>query len=849
MADRARPAWHGSLRRWTATHSVRLYVALIVVTVLPVALFSFYADRMLQRSTERQMLGESMRTAQLSAHFLEDHFRLNVTLLRSYALDPRFRAAWEKRDLAALQRELQQAGALQPDVSMVSVYELDGTMRALAPPDPTLPGRNYAFRDWYRGVSRGWKPYVSEVYRPQAAPNALSVAVAVPILDGRNQPVGIVAAPYSLERISQWLKADPGDNRSISVVDQHGRLLAGSGIDVYAPPTDLSGYEPVRRAQRGESGIGVFSGPNGAMYVAYTPIPSLNWGVIAEQPASAVQQQMWEARRQVLLLAFLFGALALAGGTLVATSYRAQQMLQARVTMLADSEARYRSLIEGATYGIYRSSEKGFDAVNPALVAMLGYQSEEEVLRLDVARELYFDPDQRRRLFEEYQRNERIDGLEVLWKRRDGAPLHVRLSGRPVHDQDGRHVGFEMIAEDVSERRSLEEQLRQSQKMEAIGRLAGGVAHDFNNLLTVITGYNQLLIDNLGEGHPLRAELDEVRKAADRAAALTRQLLAFSRQQVLAPKVLDVNIVVESMNNLLHRLLGEDIELITILQPGIGHVRADPGQLGQVIMNLAVNARDAMPEGGTLTIETSAVSLDTPYSPEHSYIEAGEYLVIAVSDTGCGMDAVTCSHIFEPFFTTKPSGKGTGLGLSTVYGIVKQSGGYIYVYSEPGLGSSFKVYLPRVLEGAEAPPPRPAAGRLHGTETVLVVEDEDGVRALARQVLEKHGYTVLAARSGVEALAMAENCARIRHPIHLLLTDVVMQQMSGRQLAEEIERRFPGIKVLFMSGYTNDAVLQRGVLAEGSAFLQKPFSTEALVGKVRELLDAFAARPSDPSAR
>ena len=337
---------------------------------------------------------------------------------------------------------------------------------------------------------------------------------------------------------------------------------------------------------------------------------------------------------------------------------------------------------------------------------------------------------------------------------------------------------------------------------------------------------------------PLRADLDEVRKAADRATALTKQLLAFSRQQVLAPKVLDLNIVVESMQNLLKRLLGEDIELSTILQPGIGHVKADPGQLGQVIMNLAVNARDAMPGGGRLTIQTANVHLADAYGPENFYTEGGHYVVLAVSDTGSGMDQETRSHIFEPFYTTKQQGKGTGLGLSTVYGIVKQSGGYVFVESEPGKGSTFKVYLPGVAEEVDASASRSqASSRRRGSETVLLVEDEDGVRSLAKQVLENHGYTVLEARNGAEGLAMAEQCGRLKHPIHLVLTDVVMQHMSGRQLAEEMERRFPRIKVLYMSGYTDDAVLQRGVLAAGSAFLQKPFSPEALAQKVRELLD------------
>ena len=838
----AKPGLYRSAREWATYSGLRLYIILLVVTVLPVGLFSLYADRVLQREREQHALDESVQTAQLSAYFLADHFRQNVTLLRSYALDPRFQHAWTARDMAEVQRQMEQARALQPDVTMVSVYSPDGTMVALAPHDPALPGRNYAFRDWYQGVTRDWKPYVSEVYRPQAAPNVLSVAVAVPIVGADGKPTGILAAPYSLERITTWLNANVAGARTISVVDQKGHLLAGSGIDIYAPPTDLSEYPPVRAVMRGEAGTGIYNGRNGETYVAYAPIKDLGWGVVVEQPAVVVRSEIWNTRRQVLLFAFLFAALAVAGGSIVGSTYRKQQKLEDRVGVLAESESRYRSLIEGATYGIYRSDEKGFVAVNPALVQMLGYANEDEVLRLDVARDIYLNPDERARLMDEYGQKGRIESIEVLWKKKNGQPIHVRLSGRAVRDEAGSHLGFEMIAEDITERRSLEERLRQSQKMEAIGRLAGGVAHDFNNLLTVITGYNQLLMDNLGEEHPLRADLDEVRKAADRAAALTKQLLAFSRQQVLAPKVLDLNIVVESMQNLLKRLLGEDIELSTILPPGVGHVKADPGQLGQVIMNLAVNARDAMPSGGRLTIQTANVMLSDTYGPENFYTEGGNYVMLAVSDTGSGMDPETRSHIFEPFYTTKSQGKGTGLGLSTVYGIVKQSGGYVFVESEVGKGSTFKVHLPRVAEEVDTSAPRPhESSRRRGSETVLLVEDEDGVRSLAKQVLENHGYTVLEARNGAEGLAMAEQCARLKHPVHLVLTDVVMQHMSGRQLAEEMERRFPRVKVLYMSGYTDDAVLQRGVLAAGSAFLQKPFSPESLVAKVRELLDLPAA--------
>ncbi len=388
--------------------------------------------------------------------------------------------------------------------------------------------------------------------------------------------------------------------------------------------------------------------------------------------------------------------------------------------------------------------------------------------------------------------------------------------------------------------RQSEKQLWQSQKMEAVGRLAGGVAHDFNNLLTVIKGYTELMLEDLKPSDPMRAEMDEVQKAADRAAALTRQLLAFSRRQVLAPEVVNLNFLVEDMNKLLRRVLGEDIELCIRLDDGLGSAKADPGQIEQVIMNLAVNARDAMPRGGKLTLETANVELDQAYAREHAVVKPGSYVMLAISDTGCGMDAETLSHVFEPFFTTKEQGKGTGLGLSTVYGIVKQSGGYIWPYSEPRMGTSFKIYLPRVDEMAERAQARAqAASGLGGTETILLVEDEEGVRALTRQLLQRHGYTVLEAEHGEDALLL---CERYSGPIHLVLSDVVLAQMSGRELVQRLSPLRREMKVLYMSGYSDEAIVHHGVLEPGTAFLQKPFTTESLMRKLREVLDSKKAQ-------
>jgi nitrogen-specific signal transduction histidine kinase len=390
----------------------------------------------------------------------------------------------------------------------------------------------------------------------------------------------------------------------------------------------------------------------------------------------------------------------------------------------------------------------------------------------------------------------------------------------------------------MTERRALEEQFRQAQKMEAVGRLAGGVAHDFNNLLTVILSYTDMLMEDASPKDARAEDLSEIRKAAVAAASLTRQLLAFSRQQVIEPRLLNLNDVVESSEKMLRRLIGEDIDVQATLSSTPLTVLIDPGQLEQVMMNLAVNARDAMPTGGKLTLETANVTLDAEYARDHWPVTPGNFAMLAVSDIGCGMDEQTRSRMFEPFFTTKGAAHGTGLGLATVYGIVKQSNGFISVYSEPGKGTSFKIYLPLLDEAPEqyaAKPGSEATPTPSGTETILLAEDATAVRVAARQILERLGYTVLEAANGADALSAA------RAAIDLLLTDVVMPEMSGRELVDRFAKLRPSTKVLFMSGYTDDAIVRHGVLRPGTAYLQKPFSADTLGRKVREVLDSVLA--------
>lgn len=509
---------------------------------------------------------------------------------------------------------------------------------------------------------------------------------------------------------------------------------------------------------------------------------------------------------------------------------------------LRDSESRYRLLFESNPFPMWVFDEESlsFLAVNEAAVHHYGYSAAEFLtMTIKDIRPVSDIPV----LLDHIATGVATPGESSSWRhvKKDGTVIDVEITSSPLSFA-GRPAKF-VLAIDVTERKKaendlkeLEDQLRQSQKLEAIGQLAGGVAHDFNNLLTAISGHSDMCLRRLTADDPLFRRIEQIKKAGDRAAGLTRQLLAFSRKQILQPKVIDLNDIVVDMNKMLRRLIGEDIHLMMSLGVDLGSVKADPNQIEQVLMNLSVNARDAMPRGGKLTIETSNVLVGEEFASYHMSVPPGPYVMLAVSDTGCGMDATTQARIFEPFFTTKEVGKGTGLGLATVYGIVKQSGGTIWVYSEVGCGTTFKIYLPCV-EGSSPyiPVSNDTRALQRGTETILLVEDEEIVREMATEILRESGYCVIEATHGPEALKL---CTQYNGQIHLMLSDVVMPNMSGRELAELLSPHRSNMKVLYMSGYTDDAIVHHGVLDEGTAFIAKPFSPDALSKKVREVLDA-----------
>ncbi|MFH1950913.1 MAG: ATP-binding protein [Pseudomonadota bacterium] len=532
-----------------------------------------------------------------------------------------------------------------------------------------------------------------------------------------------------------------------------------------------------------------------------------------------------------------------------------EALMHKRVEKAFEAEQeKFRALVEESPLGVSLIGEDGvYKYVNPRFVELFGYSLKDIPDGREWFRKAHPDPEYRTQVISEWlndmKKTKESEGSSYTWSVvcKDGSKKVIQFVA--VSMETGDHL---VIYEDLTKQKKLEAQFRQSQKMEGIGRLAGGIAHDFNNLLTTIIGYTDITLMKIDKESPLRSGMEEIKKASDRAANLTSQLLAFSRKQMIQPVVLNINYPLAEMDKMLRRLIGEHIDLITILEPELWKVKFDPGHLDQVVMNLAVNAKDAMPNGGKLTIETTNVDLDEAYARQHGVeLKPGPFVMVAVSDTGMGMDEEIQSHIFEPFFTTKETGKGTGLGLSMVYGIVKQSGGFIWVYSEPGQGTTFKIYLPAIVPHSETQARRAGLPKveaeeefaeeeqtqpqnLEGSETILLAEDDDSLRELVRSILQKYGYSFLEAQDGKEALRLSE---QHEGPIHLLLTDVVMPGMSGRELADRLQPLQPKMRVLYMSGYTDNAIVHHGVLESGIQFIQKPFTPKVLVSKVRMVLD------------
>jgi PAS domain S-box-containing protein len=636
----------------------------------------------------------------------------------------------------------------------------------------------------------------------------------------------VSSSPEATRRITELI----GSDAALYVGNVSGDLWTDLARPVVGPPlaaTRATGVTEYARPGRG----------GGRYLAAMQPLTGTPWILVVELSLDRALAPATNFLRRIGAVAVLFLAVGTVGAWL-ADRRIAVPALRRGEAALRESVERFRQIAENIreAFFVVDLDTKQTIYVSPAW-AEIWRRPQREAYELPGVWIETLHPDDRARLQASRQLvatgETSTDTFRVV--RPDGAVRWVRERTFPVKNDAGQVYRLVGLAEDITELKQTEQQLQQAQKMEAVGRLAGGVAHDFNNLLTVIASYSQLVLEDLPVGDPRRADLEEVQKAAHSASGLTRQLLAFSRQQVLAPMVLDLNEVVASAGKMLKRLIGEDIDLVTSLQEDIGAVKVDAGQMEQVLMNLAVNARDAMPDGGKLTIETKGVELEAEETQLHRSMPAGSYVMIAMTDSGTGMREEVREHIFEPFFTTKAAGKGTGLGLATVYGIVQQSDGFIWCYSEIGQGTTFKIYLPRVVEAVSAPA-APASGRsLRGNETILIAEDAPSVRDVAHQVLVRHGYHVLLAADGRAALELAQTHTG---NIHMLLTDVIMPEMSGRQLADRLVKARPTVKILFCSGYTDDAIIRHGMLEPGLNYLQKPFTPESLARKVRDVLDA-----------
>jgi PAS domain S-box-containing protein len=807
------------------------------------------------RSVEQNEARRGAALARLGATAVDEYLRGIADYAEAYAEHPGVVDGAVRRDERAVRAVLGRLIRGNPRVDRTFVTDSSGIEWSDYPNDPTVIGKGFAFRDWFRGVSSGETTYISSSYRRMAGQQERSIAIATPIRSERRSIAGYLVAQVLVSSLERQL-AEPvrPDSGGIVVIDRDRNVVTELGF----PPGSAPGpaLTALVRAKDGAGSLGTIRIGGAPYLVAAAPSPALGGRVLSLRSLRAALAPARTMERVVYLLAVLIALLL----TLFVTAMierrsrriAAAERERAEAT-LRESERRFRATFEQAAVGIAHVSLTGtFARVNQRLCDILGYTRSEllhmrvsDFVRVgDLAGSTGCPPEEVLHFLGEWK--EGICRVERELKRKDGTMVWCHLTLAPVSDGLGTPEYFTAVVEDISERKRLEEQFLQAQKMRAIGQLAGGVAHDFNNLLTTILGYCELLQKRLPADDPLRGYVTEIAEAGQRASALTTQLLAFGRKQILRPLPIDLNEVIEGMDRLLRRLVGDEVQLETRLDRELGTVRADPGQVEQVLMNLVLNARDAMPRGGRVIVETRNQWMAADSAPDETGLPAGAYAVMSVTDTGLGMDAAVRAQLFEPFFTTKEKGKGTGLGLSTVYGIVKQSGGAITVTSEPDRGTRFDVYLP--MAGA-ADLPAPREGETHpdegtpvgGSETILVVEDDATLRELARRVLEEKGYRVLDAPSGTDALAMVE---RVGEPIHLLLTDVVMPRMSGAALAEGVRDRHPETRIVFMSGFTDEAAVRQAAAGGAIRFLQKPYTPAGLLRIIRTALDA-----PDPAVR
>jgi PAS domain S-box-containing protein len=770
----------------------------------------------------------------------------------------------------------------------------DGEIFASAQPLPPSRPHNLSGRLYFKRILQTKKFALGELVFGHTL-GVATLPVAYPILDHSGQVQGVVAAGLNLKRLSRIFQINElSPETTFGIIDSRGKIMFRHPDPAGWVGKDLAHVEIIRiilaqkqglvkaRDAYGKQRLYAFLplGGNPKAGFVFAGIPLQTILAPARQALIRNLTSLGIVTLLALALAWLLGLLfvirrmnvltsttkKLAAGDLSArtglrygkgqidtlarafdemadTLQRREMQRRQSEEDLRRSEEKYRQLVNQVPAVVYKGYlDWSLNCFDDKIEKITGYSKEDFNSRRVTWLDLMFPEDiqQAKKRFAEALQTDRFCVNEYRLRKKTGEVCWVQVRNQIINDPTAHTDYISGVFFDITDRKLLEDQLAQAQKMEAVGLLAGGIAHDFNNLLSAIMGYSEIMMFDLENDGPLLQCAEEIMKAADQGASLTNKLLAFSRKQILQPRLIDFNIIVTDMDKMLRRLLGEDLDLVTHCTEKLGLVQADPGQIEQILMNLAVNSRDAMPQGGKLTIETANIYLDENYAQSHAEVIPGPYVMLAVTDNGAGMDAERLSHIFEPFFTTKEKGKGTGLGLAMVYGIVKQSGGHIWVYSEPGQGTTFKVYFPQAGEGLAPVSPRTPREPLkpdNGRETILLVEDDAALKGMIARALKKYGYEVWEAANGNEALTI---CEKQKAPIHLLLTDVVMPQMGGKELAERVALLRPGIKVLYMSGYTTNAIVHHGVLDADINFMQKPVKILSLIQKVREVLETEA---------
>ena len=884
------PIYVGAFRKlpWPPGIRGRL-LFLVFVSTLPLLVVAWINLESRYRDQSLQARQHALTLARMASNRVDDHIRSVDALLLAISKIISVKdseAEFNDRFLGTIQKDLppffSSLGVFAPDGHGIGTSLVSLTDRSRL----TAAGRDYFVKALAaRKLSIG-EPVISRTT------HAWTSIISRPVMSPENEVLALVYAAMRLDRLQVLL--DPGEmppGTIVALIDEKGTILARTVDPEKWVGQSIAHYPQFQTAIRDREGTEELIGLDGIQrLIGYTFGKQTTWMVTVGIPSEAAYGPIRRDFRRNLLLglttlsAALLVAWSLAGritspllqlsadsraigagnlahrsqvrssdevGKLATAFNQMSATLESRTTALSESEAALRkqtevleSILHSMGDGVFVVDQTGaFVVINEAARRLYGSIPQHVDVKEWAASSGLCQPDMvtpfpaEEMPLSRAMKGESVDNVEMFISRQDAPPgVRVSATARPLKDREGRVLGAVAVLRDITRQHQLEEHLRQSQRMESIGKLAGGVAHDFNNLLTAILGYASLLLDNLPAGSDAHRDAEQIQKASERAAALTRQLLAFSRKQILQARVVDINAVLLGMEPMLHRLIGEDIKLDAHPAASLAKVKADPTQVEQIILNLVINARDAMPRGGKLTIETANIVLDQSQVESHLDVSPGPYVMLSVSDSGCGMDSETKARIFEPFFTTKPPGQGTGMGLATVYGIVKQSGGHVWVHSELGQGTSLKIYLPQSEQGDRKLGAAPAStsAPATGSETILIVEDEQSVRDLAGSVLKKKGYTVLAASDGEKALHLSQAHAG---DIQLVITDEIMPGMRGHELAEVMRTLRPQIKVLFISGYTDAAAIHEGVLAEGIQFLQKPFTPDALARKVRSVLD------------